>query len=47
MESLNSLCQGRMGISDQLLLRQLNTSILSFRRKPESRWVLGAGSSPA
>jgi len=30
-----------------ILLRQLNTSILSFRRKPESRWVLDAGSSPA
>jgi len=30
-----------------ILLRQLNTSILSFRRKPESRRVLDAGSSPA
>jgi hypothetical protein len=30
-----------------LLTRQLITLMLSFRRKPESRQILDAGSSPA
>jgi hypothetical protein len=35
------------GFKEDLLLRRLNTSKLSFRRRKESSLILDAGSSPA